>query len=230
MRSAFRTALLVMAAVAAFTALAAASASAEPVWQLEGKPVTESTPVTFTLKQFVMEDQKQPGGATVVTCAAATGKGTIAPKGAGTITEFKLSKCTKVKSGLCQSEAKKSEEEKEWVKTLHLPWSTQLKEIAVSGQLEDWVEAKGTEDMGWQWECTNLLGSKVKDECTTEPHESGAYKTELSELAGGVLQNFPGYIQLDNFHLHCSLGGDGAGEITAQILWTGPEGKRLSFT
>jgi hypothetical protein len=212
MRSMFRSVLLALVAVMALSAVAAASASAETgEWLLNEKPVTESTPVTFSLQPEKTFTLLSGGGGPSITCASVTGKGTVAPKGAGTITEFKLGKCTKTSRGICEEETKKSEEAKEWVTAVNLPWKTEL-----TGQLNIF-EGKSA-DPGWQFECTSILGT-LKGTCT-------AYRlrTRVFGYPEGVMDEIP---ELPPYELLKCAGFEA--EVNVHIVLKGPEGTRLSF-
>jgi hypothetical protein len=219
-------------AVLAVSAVAAASASAEPEWLVNEKPVTESTAVTFSKSGsvFEMADIKAFGGAIVLTCSGVTGKGTVAPKGAGTITEFKLSKCWRTRTGACKEQTKAEQESTEWVRMIHLSWPTKLVDKGLLAA--DRVETQGGEGfgphMGFEFECTNIIGTKTKDTCETDIQLLGAYVTELFQEREAVLQQFR-QLQGPTPRLKCSVGGAGSGEIYGDIVPKGPAGKTLSF-
>ncbi len=219
MRSMFRRVLLALVAVTALTAVAAASASAHE-WLLNEKPVTESTPITFSLTPgttFRMKDGAGLGES--LTCAAVTGKGTVGPKGAGTITEFKVSKCTRTKQGGCKSETKTEEEGKEWVKTYQLPW-----EMKFVGAPDEMEPVSSGHRPGWEFECTSITKEKLQDKCF---RFSEFFRTELYRVSEGVEEGFPTHPETEKFS--CSLGGSESGEVKVFVLLKGPEGKRLGF-
>ncbi len=221
MRSMFRSVLVAFVAVLALSAVAASSALATPEWLLKEKPVTKSTPVTLSKGTITLEDNGATGGPIEASCSS-SGKGTVAPGGAGTVTEFKLAKCTKIKTGQCKREEAKEEEDKEWVKSLHLPWKTQLGEY--KGGVIDTLKPGASEgEIAWEFECTNILGGKTKDEC-----RGLFYNTELSaNLSEGVAQRFVGFE--DNERFKCSLGSGGTGEWLGKDVLVGPAGETLSF-
>ena len=195
MRSMFRSVLLVLVAVIAVSAVAAASASAEPEWLINEKPVTESTAVTFSKRSgsfFEMADKNSQLGAITITCSGVTGKGTVAPKGVGSITEFKLSKCYRTRIGGCKTQTQAEQESTEWVRMIHLSWPTKLTEEHNFG---DWVGEEGPSRMGFEFECTNLLGGKMKDTCETEVTGlSPAVFTSLRWENETVVQTFTGLL------------------------------------
>lgn len=233
MRSMFRRTLLALVSLLAVSAVAAASASAAPEWLLNEKPVTESTPVTFTLHFFEASDIKSSGGAVIITCGAASGKGTVAPNGGGSITEFKLSKCWKTSIGLCKTQTKAEQESTEWVRMLHLSWPTKLSNGYYG--FTDWVEAhgpsEGHEPMGFEWECTNILGGKTKDICeagSIREAPYGTYVTTLHHEPESIYQEFRGVLG-STPRFKCSIGGAESGEFRATLALKGPEGKALSY-
>jgi hypothetical protein len=220
-----RSVLLAFVAVLAVSAVAAASASAEPEWLLNGKPVTESTAVTFSKKPgsfFEIADTKSSGGQITLTCSGVTGKGTVAPKGAGTITEFKLIKCYRTHIGACKTQTQAEQESTEWVRMIHLSWPTKL---TTEHEFGAWVEG----GMGFEFECTNILGGKTKDTCESEPvPPAGSVFTRLRQQSGEVFQEFRGLLG-PTPPFKCSVGGAKAGEFYAAIVLKGPEGKKLSY-
>jgi hypothetical protein len=234
MRSMFRSTLLVLVSLLAVSAVASASASAAPEWLLNEKPVTESTPVTFTLRAFEASDTKSPGGAVTITCGAGSGKGTVAPSGGGSITEFKLSKCSRKVAGACKSQTKAEEESTEWVRMINLSWPTKL---TTTGRYRfgDWVESHGGNgagpDMGFEWECTNIIGTKTKDKCEAGSIEEapwGTYITEVHLEGEAVFQEFR-QLEGPTPPLKCSIGGRESGELYATIALKGPEGQKLTY-
>lgn len=227
MRSMFRSALLTLMAVLALGAMAATSASASE-WLINLKPVTESTPVTFSLKpgkKFELQDKSIAGGEVLLTCAAVTGKGTVAPAGAGTITEMKLSKCTKIQKGACLEETKKSEEEKEWVRSTNLPWKTQFEGnfLAPVDNL-----SAGSPGVSWEFECKGIVGT-IKDRCMKPIWETRL----IGKPSEGVEQQFVPWPQGQTHAMECETGTGpvrtGAGNMTALVIVNGPEGKMLSY-
>jgi hypothetical protein len=229
MRSMFRSTLLVLVSLLVVGAVASASASAAPEWLLEGKPVTKSTPITFTLHFFEAWEK----GGTKITCSAASGKGTVAPSGGGSITEFKLSKCWRTISGPCKSQTKAEQESTEWVRMINLSWPTKL--VAKGLEAVDWVESHGGNGegapMGFEWECTNIFGTgKIKDKCeagSIPPDPYGTYITSVHDEGGTVYQEFKGLLG-PTPPFTCSLGGEGSGEFYATIVLKGPEGQKLT--
>lgn len=220
MRSMFRSMILALVAALALSAAAAASASAtEWEWLLNGTPVTESTAVTLSESTVELNDLNAPsanGNGQSLTCSGSvSGKGTVAPKGAGTITELKLTKCTLVHQGECKKESKEAEESKEWVKALHLPWKTQLDKSSGIGLWK--TTTGGTGSPGFRWECETLIGKYV-DECTVSELLS-----EPKNEAWGVLMKF-------NWErgpvMFCTQGGKG-GLYGGSMKLKGPAGKIL---
>jgi hypothetical protein len=227
MRSMFRKLLLAMVTALAVSAVASASASAAPEWLVEGKPVTASTPVTFTLNKFKAYNI----GGVVIECAAASGAGTVAPSGAGSITEFKLSKCHRNSAGNCKSETLEEQEKTEWVRMLHLSWPTKLKEF--DGRLKDWVEPNAGQPMGFEWECVGFLGTHIAEHCemrATGVKEIpwGTLLTSLENDATTVQQRFETLREEPRFECSGSYGSV-EGEFDASIQLKGPEGKALSY-
>lgn len=233
MRSMFRRTLLTLVSLLAVSAVAAASASAAPEWLLNEKPVTESTPITFTLHFFEAGDIKSTGGAVTFTCGVGSGKGTVGPSGGGSITEFKLSKCWRTSIGVCKTQTKAEQESTEWVRMINLSWPTKLTTKRFE-RLADWVEPHGgSSPMGFEWECTNIIGGKTKDKC--EATESifeapvGTYPTQVHyENHEAVYQYFNGLYESVP-RLKCSIGGAGSGEFLATIVLKGPEGQKLTL-
>jgi hypothetical protein len=232
MKSLFRKLLLAMVSVLAISAVASATASAAPEWLVEGKPVTKSTPVTFTLNKFKAFNT----GAFVIECAAATGAGTVAPSGVGSITEFKLSKCHRSGAGNCTSETLEEQEKTEWVRMVNLSWPTKLKKSPLGiegGRLKDWVEPNGTKGMGFEWECAGYFGSHIAERC--EMGDTGSEEipyrtllTELEQVGATVRQRFETLQEERRFECSGSY-GKAEGEFDAIILLKGPEGKALSY-
>jgi hypothetical protein len=234
MRSMFRSVLLALVAALAVCGVAAASASASPAeWLLNGAPVTESTLVTLSLKSgttVTLADKTPEGGTfeTKITCSGFTGKGTVAPAGAGKITEFKLSKCTRTKQGICEAETKAQEESKEWVKAIKLPWETRLAERNAS-TAEFLLKGNGPgASAGWEFEC-KAFGFTVKDECRALQEDA-----EILQEGTGVdvrFRAFPSGFSIAGWG--CKTGVEAlrssAGELVADLIVKGPEGKTLSF-
>jgi hypothetical protein len=229
MRSMFRSVFLALAALLALSAVATASASAHE-WLLNGKPVTESTPVTFALQSgttFTLTDKTiAVGGEPTLSCTAVTGKGTVAPGGLGTITEFKLAKCSKTKNGGgCEEETKKTEEGKEWVKAVHLPWKTSFAN-------PEKLKMTGTSGFpGWQFECTFIWTKEIEKDTCTE-----ATLSQVSNgIEGGVKDEIPFAPPFERYACRTTIGkteGEvrlNAAEVNVHIILKGPEGKTLSF-
>jgi hypothetical protein len=144
MRTMLRSVLLALVAALTLGAVASASAFASPEWQLNGKPVTESTPVTLSTGVFEARLLKTSFGQIGVSCSISGGKGTVEPKGKGSITEFTITNCKRKE--ICK-------EGTESVSVLHLSWKTELVE---DPKVDDRF---GTGVYGWEWKCGTALGS-----------------------------------------------------------------------
>jgi hypothetical protein len=168
-----------------------------------------------------LEDSRaEDGGPVALTCSV-SGKGTVAPAGEGSITELRLSKCSKIKRGGCKTETKEAEESKEWVTAYGLPWKTQLM-LNGKGAVRLKTTLKIGYSVGFQWECKEaLLGGTVKDVCTDPYVES-----EPENAATGVFDWYENN-RLSPW-LDCTRGDEGSGTLYGKLTIKGPEGKILS--
>jgi hypothetical protein len=226
----FRSVLLAVVAVLALSAVAAASASAaEPEWQLNEKPVTKATATTLSsaAEAFKLEDWGTSGGAVEIKCSAA-GEGEVAPEGKGAITKLTMTKCHLVKSGGCKKEEQKVEESHEWVKLLGLPLKSKLAE---EPSYEDRLLNAG--NLGFSYECTNILGTKSKDECRNHNEIQEWFQLEAYNEPLGVLLEFATLSSRSkNVRFKCSLSNGQSprtGELFGAVLMKGPSGETLSI-
>lgn len=123
--------------------------------------------------------------------------------------------------GLCEVEITKEEESKEWVKSINLPWKTQLEPRNKTEVIDSLKAGSGSGNPGWEFECKTFIGT-TKDKCTTAKYNTFLY-IEEKELR----QEFPGIV--DNANLNCSIGGDSEGNWFGKDVMVGPEGETLSF-
>jgi hypothetical protein len=154
-----RIAGLCLVALAAMAMATAATASAQPVWQVNGTPVagTEKVMGTGTLRLF---DTKTAAGSSEVECSGTT-TGTIGPTKFDRVETITVASCN----------PKKVCENVETVKPLHLPWQTELYETE-SKVLNKISEIPSNGEPGWTVTCKTILGSKT-DVCETEAGKEG---------------------------------------------------------
>lgn len=219
MRSMFRSVLLALVAVLALGAVVATAAYAEPEWLLNEKPVTETTPVTFSNGDFEWKTTTLLGELEIK--CSSSGKGTVAPAGAGSITEFKLSKCTKIKRAGCVKETTEKEESTEWSKVLNLPWKTQLEKTR-SAEIRNSIGGSINGTIAWEAEC-KIAVTKEQQKVFCEARQQGGEPKKLSGEVSETLSTLP-----RNPIPFCNS-SEGTGLVYSNIHVKGPEGKALSF-
>lgn len=212
-----RIVFVALITVFAISAVASSAASAaEPEWLLSKKAVTTSTPVTLSEGTLEVTDFDSLLGKMGLICSV-SGKGTVAAKGEGSITELKLTKCKKPQTSACEAETKE-EESKKWVTAVNLPWKTQL-----SGEGETFMTIHNETGfhVGFQFECKTVVGQE-KDECTV-----GTIWSRLANNVWGVLGEFnPLWGKLPS----CTQSKKATGENFGTLKIKGPEGQVLSFS
>ena len=214
---------LTLVAALALSAVAVASASAAPVWRLNGAEVKEATTVkSKSIGKLVLSDTST---GTVIECEG-TDKGTVGPGAKDEVKEITATSCgfKEGKHGSCE------EGHPVTATAVHLPWKTELYEEG--GRVRDRITygSKGQEEKGeapgWKVECTVLTFFKVQDECT------GVSNTGIENFAGsetlpsGVKAIFDATTPKAN----CSVGGAGTGEVTGIDLNESPAGKTLTVS
>ncbi len=186
----FRPFGVALVAVFAFSAMVAATASAESLptllaeWLVNNTGVTATLPVDFEAQELLWETKTVLGNVDVL-CSGLF-DGTIGEDGVGELAEM-LSlngelisltaltglalECVSDTTSLCSNPAKL------WM--VNLPWPTLL-ELLVDGTEEFLVYLimmKGASNPGWEVECANGLS----DECTALE-----FVSKMTNLAGGV--------------------------------------------
>jgi len=203
-----RIAGLCLVALAAMAMATAATASAQPVWQVNGTPVagTEKVVGSGTLR---LADTKTLLGESAVECSG-TSMGTIGPGKFDRVETILIASCVKIK--VCENV--------ETVKPLHLPWQTELYETE-SKVLNKISEISG--QPGWTVTCKTIGGIKT-DECVTETGKEG----------NEVQTNETPY-ELGTFNptskAKCTEGGKEAGKVEGIITTLSePIGKVISVS
>jgi hypothetical protein len=188
---------LALVAVFAFSAVAAASASAAPEWLVAGAKPT--SPVAVTSKTEGKLKLTDEGVGVTVECEG-TDKGTVGPKSADTVSTVTPKNPCTVTAGtaLCGTTANAS--------ALHLSWETSLIE-PVAGEIRDEVK-NSTNNPGWKVEC--LGGLKTTDECTGD---SSTLIHNNTPAAGVVTAEF----EAKSAHANCTVGGTGKGKVEGKI-------------
>jgi hypothetical protein len=203
-----RIAGLCLVALAAMAMATAATASAQPVWQVNGTEVkgTEKVMGSGTLR---LADTKTLAGESAVQCSGTT-TGTIGPGKFDRVETITVASCKPIK--VCENV--------ETVKPVHLPWQTELYETE-SKVLNKISEISG--EPGWTVTCKTPLGSKT-DECATEAGKEG------NEVQTNVTPN-----ELGTFNptskAKCTEGGKESGKVEGIITTLSePIGKVISVS
>lgn len=188
-----RTALAVLVAAFAFSAVAASAAIAAPEWYSSStKPAPEwwqggsklSSAINVkTSGKVWMEDR----GAPMAVSCESSGEGTAGTGAAGKLTSWTLSGCAPTAKAInekgeevanaCLSVTKTSLFKK-------LPWRGTL--TLSKGTLQDVLIGEGKEELGFQFECNTSLG-KVADECSATEKQ---ISVPVSNVSGGVEATF----------------------------------------
>jgi hypothetical protein len=196
---------LALVAAFAITAVAAASASAAPVWKLNGVEIKEA--VSVKSKSVGKLKLSDTGAGTEIECEG-TDKGKVGPGGKDEVIEITATGCSFVsaKNGSCEASKPVT------AKAVNLPWVTELYEPEV-GKIRDHIRAhSGGGAPGWVVECTVAGFFKVQDECTGESN------TAMSNVTGGVDAIFDATTPKAN----CSIGGTGTGKVEGTDLNENP--------
>lgn len=194
---------LALAAVLALSIVAAASASAAPVWEEE----------SFGVWSEIKVKAKSDGAEEVTFLDEGTGlelecegpnSGTVGPGSADEVTSVLYSKCVVFK-GTCASAS---------ATPANLPWKTKL--VLAGSEIRDEIENGGKGEPGWNIVC----GGVVADTCT------GKTSTAMSNFVptGKVEALFDAKSAKTN----CSAGGAGKGRILGfNIITLESEVKKL---
>jgi hypothetical protein len=184
MRLMFKSMLLTMAALAVSGATAAVASAETHEWLLNGSPVKASTPVNRSATEFKGRSFFTGGGEETLKCAL-SGKGTVNEKGAGTVTEWKLTSCTTQNSPFTCEEGTTFT-----AAALGLPWKTKI--FAAEGlgaEVLDEVrpETEGSgHQVGFTWQCKTktIFGSKLYKVSCSAGSQSNRLTNEGSGLVG----------------------------------------------
>jgi hypothetical protein len=205
-----RIAGLCLVALAAMAMATAATASAQPVWEVNGTPVagTEKVMGSGTLR---LADTNTLLGESAVECSG-TSTGTIGPGKIDRVETITVASCKKIL--VCENV--------ETVKPLHLPWQTELYETE-SKVLNKISEIPSNGEPGWAVTCKTIGGRKT-DECVTEAGKEG------NEVQTNVTPN-----ELGTFNptskADCTEGGKAAGKVEGIITTLSePIGKVISVS
>ncbi len=205
-----RIAGLCLVALAAMAMATAATASAQPVWQVNGTEVkgTEKVMGTGTLR---LADTKTLLGESAVQCSG-TSTGTIGPGKIDRVETITIASCKQIK--VCENV--------ETVKPLHLPWQTELYETE-SKVLNKISEIPSNGEPGWSVTCKTIGGIKT-DKCETEAGKEG------NEVQANVTPNETGTFNPTS-KADCSEGGVEAGKVEGIITTLSePIGKVISVS
>jgi hypothetical protein len=206
-----RIAGLCLVALAAVAMATAATASAQPVWQVNGTPVagTEKVMASGTLR---LTDTSVPIlGRSEVECSGTT-TGTIGPGKFDRVETIHIASCRQL--AVCKNV--------ETVKPVNLPWQTELTEKG--GQIRDTIREVSGEP-GWAVTCNTSLGSKT-DTCETEAGKEGSTTATNEAVHGYVLGEFG-----PTSKAKCSIGGKESGEVGGIITTLSePIGKVISVS
>ncbi len=154
-----RIAGLCLVALAAMAMATAATASAQPVWQVNGTEV-KGTEKVMGMGTLRLADTKTIAGESAVECSGTT-TGTIGPGKIDRVETITIASCKQVK--VCENV--------ETVLPKNLPWQTELYETE-SKVLNKISEIPSNGEPGWTVTCKTPLGSKT-DECLTEATKEG---------------------------------------------------------
>jgi hypothetical protein len=220
----YRTVMLALFAVFAFSAVLAASASAEEVtllaeWLINGAAVTTLTSVSST-GALELTDNKTAGGAATVLCEG-TLDGSVGPNGEDEITEvLNLASekvgteligvallCTRV--SLCEA----GTDIELWPD--NLPWLTLLNLMTTAPEflvhLFKDSEDSNTAQPGWELKCL-VLGIPLEDLCL------GLTSFAVENITGSVLSLFDPAAPISSEKGDCTQGGVASGEVKGEGL------------
>lgn len=210
---------LAFVAVFAVSAVAVASASAAPVWKLNGAELTTAT--TILSESGVVGKPTEKGKLTLTDIEAGTSiecagkaEGKVGPGNKDEVTSMEATGCNFVtgKNGSCEASKPVT------AKAVALPWVTELYEPE-TGKVRDHIRAhSGGGAPGWTVECTVSGIFKVQDTCTGESN------TAMNNVTGGVEAVFDAKTPKGN----CTIGGAGAGEVKGASLNKNPAGGTLT--
>jgi hypothetical protein len=237
-------------AIAVLLGVAAASATASPLWEQCKKGATGTKyesgqclkaasagewawqeaagteKVTLTGTTLTLADTKTALGETEVQCTKGIeGEGQVAAAGKGKVSKFEVKEaeknCTAVKGGCEAGHVEK-------VTGAHLPWNIELYETEKRVLTKVESASPGTEkEAGWTVTCKTILGSKT-DTCESEgtsEAEGLVFQSTTSGEKSLVAATFE-----KTHKAKCSEGGKEAGEAegTANVEGTGGNGIRIA--
>jgi hypothetical protein len=169
--------LAVSALAVSGIAAATASAAEEALWIYNGGPVQKSVPVTDTGTVSLTVKDAIFGVGEVVSCKV-SGKGTVAPQGAGTITAWNLTGCHQNEAA-----AKCQEGSPLVASALDLPWSSQLHGGAgIPPEAVNTIFSPTTHQVGLTYQCNWNLGLH-KVTCTATSDENRVKNSEGGTVA-----------------------------------------------
>lgn len=211
---------LALLAVCAFSALAAATASAEEalfllaLWLFNGSAVTNELPVIAT-GELTLEDLAAIGGAAAVLCSGIL-KGWVGPNSTDLITDVlrldgttliaaalvapAITGCTILK-GACVNEVE--------VWPLKLPWPTELELHATTGRYYILILNKP----GWYILCLGAFGIEATDSCEAPEEGVAEAVNGAATLEASFSEAITLAVGLPN--ATCSQGGAGTGVVTS---------------
>jgi len=215
-----------MFAVFAFAAVAASSASAlSSVWLVNGALAPLTLVTSESLGVVLLEDMGSTPA--MVNCEEVLNEGWVGPGSEDEVTSVVFMKACAVPAKAENLENKevtnncKSGTEATVV-ALNLPWNTLI--VLSAGVFLDALTAGGN-GPGYKVECTNILGGKSTDECTTQKGT-----TELTnEGASAVLSEFPAAPAESEF-ANCTIGGELQGLVSGNVDIFPPAGDTLAVS
>jgi len=216
-----------MFAVFAFGAVAVSSALAlSSVWLVNGALAPLTLVTSESLGVVLIEDMSNSTPA-MINCEEVLDEGWVGPGSEAEVTSVVFMKKCSVPA---KAENLKKEEVSNSCKSgteatftpLNLPWKTLI--VLVGAVFLDQLTAAGT-GPGYKVECTNILGGKSTDECTTQKGT-----TELTnEGASAVLSEFPAAPAESEF-ANCTIGGELQGLVTGDVDIFAPAGDTLAVS
>jgi len=214
-----------MFAVFAFAAVAASSASAlSSVWLVNGALAPLTLVTSESLGVVLLEDMGSTPA--MVNCEEVLNEGWVGPGSEDEVTSVVFMKACAVPAKAENLENKevtnncKSGTEATVV-ALNLPWNTLI--VLSAGVFLDALTAGGN-GPGYKVECTNILGGKSTDECTTQKGT-----TELTNEGENVLSVFPAAPAPSEF-ANCSIGGKEQGLVSGDVDLFAPAGSTLAVS
>jgi len=215
-----------MFAVFAFAAVAASSASAlSSVWLVNGALAPLTLVTSESLGVVLLEDMGSTPA--MVNCEEVLNEGWVGPGSEDEVTSVVFMKKCAVPA---KAEKLNKEESTNFCKSgteatataVNLPWKTLI--VLVGAVFLDQLTAAGT-GPGYKVECTNILGGKSTDECTTQKGT-----TELTnEGASAVLSEFPAAPAESEF-ANCTIGGELQGLVSGNVDIFPPAGDTLAVS